>query len=209
MNDLRNIWEIGGLVEDQNHDGVADRVNVWIDAGGIQPDGLIDFCARLGFETTSLSFDFLQKNDRYVNRLSFIKHDRETSAEWKMNQLVISYQEEEALSELLRFLAGKWHRNFVEGDASIQKIKLQQDEMIIEAEDGTYVTSEDLKENAASGRQYSPIHSLTDIWNERGFLHADAASPQNEHAVRFITNPHLSLESWEEIYYGEIGRAHV
>ncbi|MFA1822254.1 hypothetical protein ACDX78_19075 [Virgibacillus oceani] len=52
MNNLRNMWEIGGLVRDQNNDDVADQVNVWIDVPKtIHPDGLIDFCARLGFET--------------------------------------------------------------------------------------------------------------------------------------------------------------
>src|SRR5690625_1593440 len=103
MNDLRMLWEIGGLIEDQNGDSVADRVNVQIGLHeDILPDGLIDFCARLGFETSSLSFDFLQKNKRYKNILCFAKAEYETAIQWDSNLIMFSYENEEKLSDLLR-----------------------------------------------------------------------------------------------------------
>src|SRR5699024_871445 len=99
-------------VEDQNHDGVADQVNLSIklDKHQVIP-GLIDFCARLGFETTSLSFDFFRENSRYANKLEFVQNDEQTAIECvSPNEIIIFYKDIESMSELLRFLAGKWHK---------------------------------------------------------------------------------------------------
>ncbi|GAA0346627.1 hypothetical protein GCM10008931_42360 [Oceanobacillus oncorhynchi subsp. oncorhynchi] len=203
MRDLREMWEIGGLVEDQNKDKVADRVNIWFDLNGeIHPEGLIDFCARLGFETTSLSFDFLLQNNRYSNKLSFVKNDIETSVEWDLNHFLVRYQNEEEVSALLRFLAGSWHRSFVSGVVPIQKIKLNENEIFIEAKDGnmTVIPVEALQKTT-SEKSYQ-IDSLIEVWNELGFMHSDQASPANNHNVNFLTEDSLEHHSWIEIYYG-------
>src|SRR5699024_12741596 len=130
MKDLRNIWEIGGFVADQNGDDVADRVNVCVDLEvDCLPEGLIDFCARLGFETTSLSFNFLQSNNKYDNQMRFIKSD-ETSIVWVNHDVNVQYETEESLSELLRFLAGQWHRQFGNDHAPVYKWILQNNKLV-------------------------------------------------------------------------------
>ncbi|MBP2075852.1 M14 family metallopeptidase [Oceanobacillus polygoni] len=202
MRDLRDMWEIGGLVQDQNQDRVADQVNIWFDLNDeLHPEGLIDFCARLGFETTSLSFDFLQENNRYSNRLSFVKDEEETYVEWNLNHLLIYYQNEEAVSILLRFLAGKWHRNFV-GDVPVKRIKLNDSEIWIEVEDGNITVSPVESQNTTISEKIYKVDSLTKVWNEIGFMHNEKASPINNHHVLFLTEDTLEHHSWIEIYYG-------
>src|SRR5690625_2959424 len=124
MNDLRDMWEIGGFLEDQNNDGAADQVNLWIklDKHQVVP-GLIDFCARLGFETTSLSLDFFRENSRYAHQLAFVQSDEQTVIECvSPNEIIIFYTDPESLSELMRFLGGKWHRNFIQTAVPVTKI---------------------------------------------------------------------------------------
>ncbi|WP_040977836.1 M14 family metallopeptidase [Oceanobacillus jeddahense] len=203
MKDLRDMWEIGGLIEDQNKDKVADRVNIWCDLNGeIYPEGFIDFCARLGFETASLSFDFLQKNNRYSNQLSFVKDDEDTSVEWNRNHLLVHYQNEEEVSTLLRFLAGSWHRNFITGDTPVPKIKLNENKIIIELQDGGIQVAPVEPVNTAVSEKTYGVGSLTEIWNELGFMHDGKASPTNSHNIIFLTGDSLEHHSWIEIYYG-------
>lgn len=196
MDDLRQMWEIGGLIEDQNNDQVADRVNVWVDLGEkVFPDGLIDFCARLGFETTSLSFDFLEENERYPIKMAFIKSEEETAIQCQTQQLTIYYEDEEKVSDLLRFLAGKWRYDFIEGNTPIKKIGLINGEVVIQG-----VAYPVDFENTISDNNYQ-INSLTDVWNDLGFLHGTEPSPNNGHTVTFVPSKEIHREAWIEIYY--------
>lgn len=202
MHDLRKMWEVGGLVEDQNNDHVADRVNVWIDVEqDVYPDGLIDFCARLGFETTSLSFDFFEETNTYKYQLCFVQNDQQTAVEWAKNQLTVTYQDEENLSKLLRFLAGKWHVDFGGKDSHVQKIMLAGERIVLEDAFGKLEEyALDSKDDSTSSRQYH-VDSLTDVWSPFGFLHDHEPSPENKQAVTFTPERGLSREAWMEIYY--------
>ena len=196
MKDLRNIWEIGGFVADQNGDDVADRVNVCVDLEvDCLPEGLIDFCARLGFETTSLSFNFLQSNNKYDNQMRFIKSD-ETSIVWVNHDVNVQYETEESLSELLRFLAGQWHRQFGNDHAPVYKLTLQNNQIV--SGNNVWSVAQDIKE----GQRHYEINSLTDVWNDLGFLHDQEADPENNQAITFVTHTNLSYDVWVELYYG-------
>src|SRR5690625_731781 len=166
MNDLRNMWEIGGFVEDQNHDGVADQVNLWItfDKHVVVP-GLIDFCARLGFETTSLSFDFFVENSRYAHKLAFVQNDEQTAIEYqKPNEITVFYESPESLSELLRFLAGQWHKDFLGKETPpVSRILWEGDAIVIHDEKWPVD-----KSPSHSDITYE-ADSLTEIWQDTGF----------------------------------------
>lgn len=202
MQDLRKMWEIGGMIDDQNNDHVADRVNVWMNLEqDVHPTGLIDFCARLGFETTSLSFDFFQQNNPYEHQLLFIQNNHETAIEWTNKKLTMTYEDEESLSHLLRFLAGKWHVHFGNESKSVHKIILSGERIVLVDEEGTLNKVESDSNNlSTSSRQYT-IDSLTDVWSQFGFLHESDPSPTNRQAVTFSPHRGLSREAWIEIYY--------
>ncbi|MFA1822210.1 M14 family metallopeptidase [Virgibacillus oceani] len=198
MNDLRNMWEIGGFVEDQNHDGVADQVNLWIkfDKHVVVP-GLIDFCARLGFETTSLSFEFFLENSRYTHKLAFVQSDEQTAMECQTpNEITVFYEDPESLSALLRFLAGKWHRNFMQKDAPVSKVLLDGDAIVIHDEKWP------LDQAPAPSDINYQVDSLTEVWQDTGFLHGQEPSPHNQQAITFHTTEGLSELAWTEICYG-------
>ncbi|WP_163969416.1 M14 family metallopeptidase [Oceanobacillus halotolerans] len=201
MRDLRQLWKIGGLVEDQNKDGVADRVNVSIHLEeDMRPEGLIDFCARLGFETTSLSFDFLENNKRYQFGIHFNKSN-ETAIEWQDKDLLFYYENEGNLSVLLRFLASDWYEDFIQEEV-VEKIALEQNKFFIYGRN-KIVRSVDIgfKGNAIVEKEYT-LHSLTDVWSDLGFLHDKEPSPTNKHAVTFHPEDGLKNEAWDAIYYG-------
>jgi hypothetical protein len=198
MNDLRDMWEIGGFLEDQNNDGAADQVNLWIklDKHQVVP-GLIDFCARLGFETTSLSLDFFRENSRYAHQLAFVQSDEQTVIECvSPNEIIIFYTDPESLSELMRFLGGKWHRNFIQTAAPVTKILLDGDAVVIQ--DETWPLD---IEPAQSKINYN-VDSLTDVWKEAGFLHGQEPSPDNKQAITFHVGEGLSELAWTEVCYG-------
>ncbi|GAB3804366.1 M14 family metallopeptidase [Virgibacillus kimchii] len=198
MNDLRNMWEIGGFVEDQNNDGVADQVNLWInpDKHEVVP-GLIDFCARLGFETTSLSFDFFRQNSRYAHQLAFVQSNEQTAVEWlSPNEIIVYYTDRERLSTLLRFLAAKWHRNLIQAEVPVTNISLEGNAVVIHDEVLALDPAPVRADREAS------VNSLTEIWKDVGFLHSREASPENKQAVTFQVSEGLSELAWTEICYG-------
>lgn len=205
MIDLRKLWENGGLIADQNNDQICDQVNVQIKLNeGVCPKGLIDFCARLGFETTSLSFDFLQENGRYEHLLTFTKEEV-TKVEWNTSGLNISYENEEQLSELLRFLAGKWHYHFIAEDKAVKKIVLRNKIIYIYDMNDNELSSckapFSIKNVDSSNRSYQ-IKSLTEIWNDIGFLRDYKPSPENKQSITFNVSNDIHQEVWKEIYYG-------
>lgn len=200
MRDLRKLWEIGGLIEDTNNDNVPDAVNVSLSLNEqCLCEGLVDFCARMGFETTSLSFDFLHKNENYEHRLEFIPSD-ETSMTWKGNTIRITYDSSKSLSEFLKFIAAKWHRNF---DDNLEPV------YVLTVRDGMVVSKNNawplsIENNVQQKEIVYNIKSLTDFWNDTGFLHGKEAKPLNEQSVTFRIDEQLSdnLNIWQEICYG-------
>lgn len=204
MHDLRKLWEIGGLVEDQNNDSVPDRVNVTIELrDNFRPLGLIDFCARLGFETTSLSCDFLAGNKRYAHTLLFQQADQ-TDMVWEESTLVIGYTSENELSEFLRFLAGEWHESYIESGRDVRKIVYTAGNVSVYSDGEELLGS--FKENnrrvdKESTEEFT-LHSLTRVWDDVGFLHAETPEPTQENAVGFHIQTKLDETIWNELYYG-------
>ncbi|MDQ0412360.1 MULTISPECIES: M14 family metallopeptidase [Mesobacillus] len=105
MKNLLEMWTKDGLLQDQNGDGVIDGTNIFINLPDfLAPEGLIDFCARLGFETTSLSFDFFEQREGVVE-LGFEKSDFKTDIRIEAEKLLVHYKSEVELSMLLKLLA--------------------------------------------------------------------------------------------------------
>ncbi|WP_096185667.1 M14 family metallopeptidase [Evansella halocellulosilytica] len=207
MNDLKKLWEIGGLVEDQNGDGVADRVNVSFNIpNDLKAEGLVDFCARLGFETTSLSFDFLKSNQRYPIVVDFQESHQETSLVIRANRLLFLFETEESLSTLLRFLAAKWPVNELTDNngEKVEKISLQMNSIAIHTDIGEKLVDHtwDIKPSREDAGEKKVAASLTDFWNGMGFLHMDEPSPENKRAVTFEFDETIDQTIFKEICYG-------
>ncbi|MBE1556034.1 M14 family metallopeptidase [Sporosarcina limicola] len=98
----KTLWSEDGIFVDKNGDGVLDGVSLFIDLPeGLLPIGLIDFCARVGFETTALSFSFFEKNNQQVT-MQFVQSSNETAATYTDGKLILTYRNEGELTQLLR-----------------------------------------------------------------------------------------------------------
>lgn len=168
MNNIFSIWTKDGLLRDQNGDGVIDGVSAFIDLPeGLVPAGLIDFCARLGFETTSLSFDFFEPREETV-KVTFASSGLKTEAKWEDQELVFYYKNEMELSGLLQLLAAM--KPDVQGEStSVEflsgKLYANQEEIPVLS----YGRTED---------EVSPeIKSLSHLWSFSGFGKNTEASP--------------------------------
>lgn len=165
MENLLSIWTKDGLLRDRNGDGVNDGTAVYIDLpDGLAPAGLIDFCARLGFETTALSFDFFEPKEDAV-RLSF-SPGSETQVKGENQALIFLYKNETELSTLLRLLAAMES----DGEASF-----------IELKDGRLYTGQEFLSTISyrkeEGKTPAEINSLSHLWSFSGFGRNEEASP--------------------------------
>lgn len=165
MENLLSIWTAEGLLRDRNGDGVNDGTAVFIDLpDGLVPEGLIDFCARLGFETTALSFDFFEPKKDAV-RLSFFSGS-ETQVKSENQALIFHYKNETELSTLLRLLAA------IESDG---------ESSFIELKDGRLYTGQEFLSTLCyrkeEGEAPADIDSLSHLWSFSGFGWTPAASP--------------------------------
>ena len=80
MSQISALWSLEGMLVDKNRDGVVDGISLFIDLPeGLLPEGLIDFCARAGFETTALSFAFFEEVGQKVT-MSFEQSEETTTA---------------------------------------------------------------------------------------------------------------------------------
>jgi len=105
MSQISALWSLEGMLVDKNRDGVVDGISLFIDLPeGLLPEGLIDFCARAGFETTALSFAFFEEVGQKVT-MSFEQSEETTTATFVDGKLVLTYKNESELSSLLRELA--------------------------------------------------------------------------------------------------------
>ncbi|HSJ39183.1 MAG TPA: hypothetical protein VK945_13330, partial [Planococcus sp. (in: firmicutes)] len=102
---LEQFWSLQGPFIDKNGDGVIDGVSLFIHfPGNKMPSGMLDFCARLGLETTALSFDWFEWSGQKTT-MEFIESAGSTYAEFEGDRLRCFYENEAALSELLSELA--------------------------------------------------------------------------------------------------------
>ncbi|MCH6268031.1 M14 family metallopeptidase [Bacillus sp. FJAT-50051] len=187
MNNILAIWTKDGLLRDKNGDGVVDGVSVFIDLPeGLAPEGLIDFSARLGFETTSLSFTFFEPSEEAVN-IRFVGSSSKTEARWENEEIIFSYKNESELSLLLQLLAA-------------MKPEAGMDSPVVELRDGHLYAGTDLiavnwgwEEGTQTGAEsepkvYSDIHSLSHLWSFSGFGKNQEASPSK------LLNLNISVE---------------
>jgi hypothetical protein len=197
MKGLQDIWKIGGFLADQNGDGVPDRVNVSIELeDDCVPQGLIDFCGRLGFETTALSFGFFG-DERAEWRIVFRSSEKETACVKQGSEVVFFYKTVGELDELLRFLAVAWPGEHADYEEPIVKVKLDGQDAILN--DDMKVDSFYRDEKKASVKMV--ITSLTDIWNESGFLMNKEPSPLKETNVCFDFHQELTLPLLKQCSY--------
>lgn len=98
------LWSTEGLLRDKNDDGVIDGVSIFIDLPEtLMPLGLLDFFARMGLETTGLSYDFFENSGQQAV-MKFERSDS-TEARFEEGRLTCFYESEEELSQLLAQLA--------------------------------------------------------------------------------------------------------
>jgi hypothetical protein len=191
MKGLQDIWKIGGFLADQNGDAVPDRINVSIELDGdCVPKGLIDFCGRLGFETTAMSYGFFG-NERAEWSVVFRSSEKETACMWKGREVVFIYKTVGELDELLQFIAVTWPGELAGYVEPIYKVNLDGKDFIVN--DDMKVASFYRCKHIASEKKV--ITSLTDIWNESGFLLDEEPSPLKETNVcfDFHQEPNLPL----------------
>lgn len=101
---IKRIWSLDGILVDKNNDGVVDGVSLYVQLEKhIFPVGLLDFFARVGYETTALSFNhFEKKNQKYT--LRFVESE---ALDVYMNdkEIVIDYASIQELNEVLTEIA--------------------------------------------------------------------------------------------------------
>ncbi|EZH67442.1 hypothetical protein DH09_05805 [Bacillaceae bacterium JMAK1] len=162
MNDLLNFWTIHGALSDWNDDGVPDgiaiRVTGWREAG--LPEGLIDFSARLGYETTAMSPDFLSDKATLSPFHLAIEGDRTV-----ITSKGICAPTKEAMNEALRWLSSEWPTSSEEKVTTIQLKNGQ-----YQLNDGPWLLGE-LKEDSPAW-PHSPVEGLNELF-EQGNYRAD------------------------------------
>ncbi|WP_078544694.1 M14 family metallopeptidase [Litchfieldia alkalitelluris] len=199
MKDLKEIWKIGSLVKDQNNDGVPDASNVSIQlTEDVKAIGLIDFAARIGFETTAISFDFFNQENTCDWLISFEKSEEETACVVKPEGLLFVYKNEGELNRLLQYMAHHWPSDFPTSDPVI-KLSYQSGEFSVFT--GTEVFPLSVPKDTTAKKEYLHIQSLSDFWNGIGFLNVDEASPFNETNVSFEFLQPCSNELLQEACY--------
>lgn len=112
---MEDLWTLDGLLVDKNDDGIPDGISLYIDLpDDLYPLGLFDFLARVGLETTALTFDFFEKRDQKV-KMTFKKSEYSAMV-FESRTLLIYYQSEEDLSNQLRHLSQLGLKNSSLGD---------------------------------------------------------------------------------------------
>lgn len=107
MNELiQKIWSTDGVLLDKNNDGIIDGVSLFINfEEDYFPPALFDVFARIGYETTALSFNFFDRNNQRFH-LKWEKSER-TQLEMKDSKITIYYKTEEELNHLLSTIASE------------------------------------------------------------------------------------------------------
>ncbi len=169
MENLLAIWTKEGLLLDKNDDGVIDGLHLSIDLpDGLAPEGLIDFCARLGFETTSLSFNFFEQNREDSINVRFVFSEVKTEARIEQNELILTYKNEAELSTLLRLLAAMKPAQHMKSTF----VELKGDKLYTDV--GVVSTIPGQTNEMDTGTE---MNSLSDLWSFSGFGKNQEASP--------------------------------
>lgn len=193
------MWETGSLIHDQNGDGVPDGINVNIElTEGCLPAGLIDFCARLGFETSSLSFDFFDSG-KHDWTIKIKPSEQGTYCEWRPDLTIqFYYRSEDELSELFRLLA-RWNPDFQVLTEPVFKIALVDQQLIFYGDENTVYEKVSLP--VSSETKMPEVKSLSDFWDGTSFYHMKEPSPVHETHIQFEINREFSRDLLKELCY--------
>lgn len=101
---IQKIWSVDGILVDKNDDGVVDGVSLYVELDeDFFPIALIDFFARVGYETTALSFDFFDKTtQKYTLRFIEATQDEITMDD---AEIICYYSTLQKLNERLTEIA--------------------------------------------------------------------------------------------------------
>lgn len=178
MDNIFAIWTKEGLLRDNNNDGVIDGTAVYIDLPDhLAPEGLIDFCARLGYETTSLSLRFFEP-DKNAVKMNFIHSDVKTEIRLENRELIVRYKSEAELSDLLKHLA------------AMDPKESSGTSVALELKDGRLTAGQSfIKTIEGRKAELTPeINSLSDLWSFSGIGDNNEASPSK------LLNLNVSVE---------------
>lgn len=198
MRGLRDIFTTAGLVGDQNHDGIADCLSVsFFQQTGIAVEGLIDFCARLGLETSELDLPVIREVDTPDEAQAtkdgdwvctvFIDTANETDEaacriQPDHKRVEFLGGSETSISRMMRWLASSWPAGVISSstDHDIQAIKYRAGmiELYTMADSSPVDQIVAAPGNeATNGAKPSvdrpvPLDSLGELWTTAGFYQA-------------------------------------
>jgi hypothetical protein len=202
MDDLKGIWNISGLVKDTNNDGVPDGLNVSIELEeSCLPLGIIDFCGRLGFESTALSFSFFNSEAaEWKIKTAYCKEETACELLLKDKAILFHFKSAEELSEMLRILAANWPYCANDISGKIMKLSFNENRLYAHSEGLiTHLTCEGNR--VRSDVKHAEIEGLTDLWNGLGFFAKGDPSPEAITGISFEFQQAATSALLEEVCY--------
>ncbi|HSU80743.1 MAG TPA: hypothetical protein VLK78_10010, partial [Candidatus Angelobacter sp.] len=205
MQDLREFWSSQTFVVDTNGDGVPDDTRLAI--AGVSdfctPVGLIDFTARLGLETSGLSFLLFNQSEQtafWTLKVELAEIDYAECRLYETEQTVtVVGKNEKALNDCLRWFSAAWPQTLpldcpVEAVVTIEFVPEH-----YRVTDQNGKTSDWYQVKLASPRECEPsqhtFKSLTDLWTTSGFYQSGRVDLNSQCHVgfQFRTQPTPSL----------------
>ncbi len=193
MRDLGKVFTTEGLLSDRNGDGVADSLCVIFQIqANVAVAGLIDFCARLGLETSELDLPVMVLGEAATSQrnehewLCTVSIDPSAQAgyahcllEWQTKQISFVGNSEASLSGLLRWMAAHWPHGIKGELDSVDKISWLNEQIQLSSE-GVVIPggqiglrlAEALPDSGQSPERPRPLDSLTELWTTAGFYQA-------------------------------------
>jgi hypothetical protein len=201
MQDLRDLWKIGGLTRDKNGDGIPDGLNVTIRLEkDCLPLGLIDFCGRLGFETTALSFNFFNNYEAEWT-IEFSSFPQGTSCQLVKDKkkIIFFYESVERLSEFLVLLAKYWPKGTENIEGNVERISYKENDLFVYTKYGGSCIP--VIKKSLEKRDSMKWTSLSDFWDGTGFASVKEPSPVRETNVWFDFSSGLTIDLLKEACY--------
>lgn len=198
MNDLKQMWTINGLLKDSNNDGVPDAVNVQIQglSPNCTPKGLVDFCARVGLETTGLSFPIITINNETDYTIN-LRIEQNPYAECSCilkdgHSIELISESEVGLSKTLRWLAASWPYAVDGKKDKVIRIDFRKTTFqltFVEGDKSEWFLIKQTK--SFEVKSFESLSNLTDLWTTNGFFQSgriDINSKLNIH-FSFLSDP--------------------
>ncbi|WP_409289825.1 M14 family metallopeptidase [Peribacillus sp. SCS-37] len=177
MLDLKKIWTCDGFLLDANEDSVPDGIRIEISGihEACKPEGLIDFYARLGLETTALSFPFIKHNNGGACTVAFsIDTALKDAAVFQVidNCIEASGGNEEILSGFLRWVASSWPYDIPEEWIPKEITRIEWTEKKYRVSFSDQIESEwvDINPLSFTKTESTSLGGLQNIWTVQGFF---------------------------------------